>query len=194
MNIYHTLTFEDMTQGEVNRKGQETRKLLRPDLLCIQLIEKSDLRTLKIYRDVGLYYIYDKERGYYLQITLPNLKLIIAQILGELGLVPLGGRAYKYVDAICRNLELEPSIGERGAPQFMRGYLAMQNGVLNLATQELTPWDPKYFLPSSLPFAYTPGAEAPRFLQYLDDITEGFEDSHLCGSSEPSFTQPYSKR
>lgn len=176
MNIDHNLTFEDITERGVNRKGQETRKLLRPDLLCIKLIEKSDLRNLKIYKDVGLYYIYDKQKGYYLQITLSNLKLILAEILEELDLVPLGGVDYKYINAICRNLEIEPCIGERGAPQFMRGYLAMQNGVFNLATQELTPWDPKYFLPSSLPFAYTPGAEAPRFLQCLDDITEGFED------------------
>lgn len=176
MHIDHTLTFEDMTQEERTRTGKQTRKLLRPDLLSVQLIEKSDLRHLKIYRDAGLYYLYDKERGYYSKITLSNLKLIISEILSELGLVHLGGRSYKFLDAVCRNLEVEPRIGERGNPQFTRGYLGMQNGVLNLATRELTPWDPKYFLPSTLPFAYSPVAEAPRFLKYLDDITEGFED------------------
>lgn len=176
MNIDHNLTFEDLTERGLNRKGQETRKLLRPDLFSMKLIERSDLRNLKIYKDVGLYYIYDKQKGSYVTITLTNLKLIIGQIIVELGLVHLGGRAYKYIDAICRNLEVDHVIGERGTPQFLRGYLVMENGVFNLATQELTPWDPKYFIPSSLPFAYTPGAEAPHFLKYLDDITEGFED------------------
>lgn len=50
------------------------------------------------------------------------------------------------------------------------------NGTLDLKTGLLTPHDPKNFITACSPFAYDPGAQAPRFERFLSEIFDGNEE------------------
>lgn len=53
--------------------------------------------------------------------------------------------------------------------------LAVRNGVVDLRTGELQPHDPRLRLTKQIEHDYDPDAEAPRFLQFLDEIFDGVE-------------------
>lgn len=53
--------------------------------------------------------------------------------------------------------------------------LAVRNGVVDLRTGELQPHDPRLKLTKQIEFDYEPDAEAPRFLQFLDEVFDGVE-------------------
>ena len=53
--------------------------------------------------------------------------------------------------------------------------LAVKNGVVDLRTGELQPHDPRLRLTKQIDFEFDPDAEAPRFLQFLDEIFEGVD-------------------
>lgn len=54
--------------------------------------------------------------------------------------------------------------------------LSCANGTLNLRTGDLKPHDPKDFITACSPIAYYPGAQAPRFQQFLSEIYNGDEE------------------
>jgi putative DNA primase/helicase len=49
-------------------------------------------------------------------------------------------------------------------------YLNIRNGILNLDTGELLNHDPKYMLSKTFGASYVPGAEAPRWRQFLEEV------------------------
>lgn len=51
------------------------------------------------------------------------------------------------------------------------GFINLQNGVLNLSTGELLEHSEKYFFTGVLPYAYDAKATAPKFMQFMRDIT-----------------------
>jgi putative DNA primase/helicase len=54
--------------------------------------------------------------------------------------------------------------------------LNCQNGIINLVTGELSPHDPSQRCIKIAPVDFDPNAQAPRFFQFLDEITCGRED------------------
>jgi putative DNA primase/helicase len=56
--------------------------------------------------------------------------------------------------------------------------MAMENGVLDPSTREMTPHDPERFNLSSLPFAYDPDAGCPEWLAFLESTLPGDRDAH----------------
>ena len=54
----------------------------------------------------------------------------------------------------------------------INGHMNFLNGVLNLKTKELLPHGPHWGFRNCLPYAYDPTAKAPRFEQFLDEITD----------------------
>lgn len=57
--------------------------------------------------------------------------------------------------------------------------LSCTNGTLDLRTGVLQPHDPKDFITACAPVAYDPAAEAPRFIQFLNEIHCG--DAEIIG-------------
>ncbi len=58
--------------------------------------------------------------------------------------------------------------------------IALANGILNAKTGELTPHDMRFFTTHCMDFAYNPAAQAPRFMQYLQEATEGDAEFIEC--------------
>jgi len=56
------------------------------------------------------------------------------------------------------------------------GLLNCKNGILNLKTKELMPHSPEYGFKYCLPYDYDPAAKAPRFDQFMDEVTGGDND------------------
>ena len=55
------------------------------------------------------------------------------------------------------------------------GKINLLNGVLDLETGDLSPHSKEYGFKYCLPYAFDKKAKAPRFLQFLDDVTQGNE-------------------
>jgi len=53
--------------------------------------------------------------------------------------------------------------------------LAVRNGVVDLRTSELQPHDPRLKITKQIDFDFDPEAEAPRFVQFLDEIFQGVD-------------------
>ena len=53
------------------------------------------------------------------------------------------------------------------------GFINLKNGVFNIQTGELSSHSHKYGFVYELPYSYDPYAQAPRFEQFLDEITQG---------------------
>ncbi len=58
--------------------------------------------------------------------------------------------------------------------------IALANGILNAKTGELTPHDMRFFTTHCMDFAYNPAAQAPRFMQYLQEATDGDAEFIEC--------------
>lgn len=72
---------------------------------------------------------------------------------------------------ILTALQLEvPQVKEFDAD---RGLLNLENGMLNVETGELLPHSPGYLSSIRIPFAFDPGALCLRFLQFIEEVTEG---------------------
>jgi phage/plasmid-associated DNA primase len=63
-----------------------------------------------------------------------------------------------------------------GPPLFNEKIRVFSNGALDLTTLELKPLSPDYFVTAALPYPYDPSAECPKFLHFLNEISEGHED------------------
>ena len=175
LHIDHTLQHDSFVVKEIS-KGKDKEKLVGADIASMRLVANSDLKNMRIYPNVNLYYIYDKRKGYYRKFSQKDVRICIVRIFKEVNLLYLGGRDIRYLDLVCRNLEGDEDLFRPGTPCFTKGYLVLTNGVLNLNNLDLEPWNAEYFLPSSLPFPYKPDASPHRFFEFLEGVTEGFED------------------
>jgi putative DNA primase/helicase len=73
--------------------------------------------------------------------------------------------------ATLKGIAIEPSILDANV-----GELVVGNGVVNLKTDELRPWRREDFATKRTPVCYSPGATAPRWLKFLDEIFCGDAD------------------
>lgn len=79
-----------------------------------------------------------------------------------------------FTDAVVRELEsmTEADLEEFDADPML---LAVNNGVINLATGELMPHDRRHKLTKLIEMNYNPEAECPRWMQFVDEIMQGDE-------------------
>lgn len=81
------------------------------------------------------------------------------------------------IDAMLRELRaLEGVATDYSAFDTHKNLLAVKNGVVNLETGELSPYDDStkaLLLMSRVDYDYKPGAKNPRWLRFLDEIFEG---------------------
>jgi len=60
-----------------------------------------------------------------------------------------------------------------------RGRLSLRNGVLDIETLEITPSTPEDYFTYQLPVTYDPGADCPRFRQFLREVLDSEEKRDL---------------
>ena len=63
-----------------------------------------------------------------------------------------------------------------GYPDVDWDYLALENGILNLKTKEFQKFNEKIFLTSKVSYSYNPDARCPNFLNFLKEMTGGYQD------------------
>jgi len=74
--------------------------------------------------------------------------------------------------SINRHREIEHFIKSStisDVPEPPQNLIVLQNGILNLETKQLEPFNPKYFIFNALPVTYNPQAECPKFKKFLSE-------------------------
>lgn len=165
---------ENIVLKEEKLKGEIKIKPVPPSRASDILVGYSDLRYLKVFSGAGLIYIYKKESGYYKNIDLYILKTYVARIFKQTGFHCV--RDHRYIKSVVDNLLLEDQVVVEGKAIFDQGYIALENGILNLDTKVLQPWTPNIFLSSALPFSYDPKSECNSFKEYLNSFCMGYQD------------------
>lgn len=91
------------------------------------------------------------------------------------------------IDAVIKEVKALPGVAvEPGDLDAKPDLLTVRNGTIDLRTGELRPADPADLLTVALDIDYDPAAEAPRWLQFLDECFPGEPDMtdylrHLTG-------------
>lgn len=143
-------------------------------LFCSELLSShSDLKHMRIYKDSGSCFIYDKSQGIYVNISLDYLKTLIRKVLKETKSEKL--YSYTYVIKVFNNLTIS-HLSFPGFPVFDKGYVVFSNGTLNLYSKTFTSHTPELFLNTKLPYIYDSSADCPKFKEFLLGICSGYID------------------
>jgi len=121
------------------------------------LIDNYFFRTMK---DTDVVYLYDKARG----IWLPNGETFIKEKMAQILKLELRQRFYPDVSFYVK------SNTYRDRPTQSPNKIAVLNGILNIETQELTPFAPEEFLITQIPVKYDPNANCPKILKFLEEV------------------------
>lgn len=176
----HTLTDDGNAQRLVERFGPKMHYCPQVGwLIWNQVIwERSEERAVELAREVA--------RDVRLEAYTPES--VIAHAMGEGELVELDGAthilkwaksslALGRIEAMLKLARSDKNIivqaGELNSDPLV---LAVANGVLSLRTRELLPPDPKCLVTCQSPVTFIPGAQAPRWHNFLNDVTNGNED------------------
>lgn len=111
--------------------------------------------------DKTIIWWYNPERGIWCPNARQILKILSHHILNKI-------RTTRAINEIIQIIESETTtyIDFNSDPYLV----AVQNGVLNLQTKKLLPFDPRYFLTNSLAPIYDPKADCPLFKKFLSEI------------------------
>ncbi|RTE02766.1 phage/plasmid primase, P4 family, partial [Paenibacillus whitsoniae] len=115
------------------------------------------------------FYLYDK--GIWNQLSGLNVKRKLRDFLHDL--VPdfwTEKLEEQYIGALLREAECLGKLDEQ------RDYINLQNGMLSLNSFELLQHDRSYHSSIQLPISYTPEAECPTFLKFLDEVFQGDQE------------------
>lgn len=158
----------DIVKVEKNNKQKGYRNIL--DILEA-LIEKTDLKHIKIFVTPKLYYIYSKKEGYYLNFSKDDLKLLLKNLL-EFNVhkrIPL-----KLIETLLKELCFHSKLSPAGTPTVSKTHLVFKNGVLNLETREFTKFTPKVFSISKLMYEYDELIKkCPNFHNFIKGCCDG---------------------
>jgi putative DNA primase/helicase len=182
-----------------------TCKYFRDNLATPLLIHSEDYISTK---DTGFHDVAYSEKGkpkyspnyddllkYYVKIHRPmvvNNKIYhwdgkyyqgqpsnVAEVFAESNFKP-SVLSYVRAEFSRKVMASEALIGDLKTLEKIKEYKTnFQNGVLDLKTMKLEPHNPRYFFRHILPYDYDPSAKAPRFEQFLDEVTQGDQESIL---------------
>lgn len=155
----------------LDKKGKQV--LVDPVITAELLIAHSNLEHLRVYLSVGVFYLYDNDSGIYVQLNHDQLIHKTGQILFLLDDYRV--RKHSYLKLVVNNLLVGSRVFE-GNPQFDRGLLVFENGVLDLYKQNFHNYSAEYFCVSKLSFPYIPGALCPNFMNFILSFSNGQED------------------
>ena len=84
-----------------------------------------------------------------------------------------------YINKVITRLENMEECTFFGSPEFNSDVTGFKNGVLDLKTEVLMPFSPRFFFSHALPFNYDPTAKCENFESYLDIICEKKDDRKM---------------
>jgi putative DNA primase/helicase len=74
-------------------------------------------------------------------------------------------------EEFAKYLSATEHVGREFFSEHLNGLINFKNGVLDIKTRELLPHSPERGFMYCLPYDYEPNAKAPRFEQFLDEVT-----------------------
>ena len=169
-NLYNDLKRSDLVYIET-LKGKPKEQLIEPHKTSYLLRKKSALKHLKIFTKNELIYLYSESDGYYEDLKVSELEMLVFSLL-----VKTVGHdlvSSKYVKTVVSTMKMDSSISFKGDPLFDSDFYVFTNGTLDLTTNESVSWGPEVFTTSSAPFSYDKAATCPRFMDFLQTFTNG---------------------
>jgi putative DNA primase/helicase len=113
-------------------------------------------------RDTGDIYVWNEDLGVYSPQGEELIRESVAEILGE--------RHKKgYAEEVVYHVRVS-TYYDRTELHNPPHLLVLENGVLNLETKELKPYNPEIFTLNRLPVRYDPDAQCPRIMKFLSEI------------------------
>lgn len=136
------------------------------------LIRHTHLRHMTTFPDISCSYIYDQKAGHYRAFTEAQLRVIVYQLMSDMGLSHY--LSHQYIVKVAANLVV--LTGSLTQAKHCRNLVAFENGVLDLSTKQLQPHDPKLWVVYKLPYPYDLSAKAPHWEQYINHLCSGQVD------------------
>ncbi|MEM2030973.1 MAG: phage/plasmid primase, P4 family [Archaeoglobaceae archaeon] len=145
---------------KISDKMTNPKKFFRDDkALADHILQEKRFITLTDTEEV---WYYDESEG----VWKPNGEIIIKKLcehyLGEDADIR---RVNEVIGHIRRSTYVDRSIFDRNIE-----LIAVENGVLNLRTGELLPFNPDYYLTVKLPVKFNPEADCPKIKQFFREI------------------------
>lgn len=154
-------------------KGAQQDPKLSSLIMAKLLIEHSCLKYLKCYPKNDSYFLYDDQIGIYRELENSEVQLILSKVLSFIGNEEY--EHFNYVAKVLAQLKLGPN-SYLGAPQFTKGVIVFENGVLELRSFQLSEHSPDIFSITRLPFSFDSKAKCPRFQQFIFEFCNGHLD------------------
>ena len=167
------LKLNDEEKAKANKKMEAARKPL-PAYVFLKKVQIFNLEYIKYMTKLNTFYVYNTQKGYYKEITVKEIHVILQHLLKK---TPLGQfmNLHNYTQTIVDELKASVSLCLE-LPENERDYLCMKNGVLNLKNKRFIKHTHTLFFTQSVPYVYKEEATCPLFLQFLQDFTNGYED------------------
>lgn len=129
------------------------------------LLKFFDQKHIHVSRqDSGLVYVYDgKLYKKWSDVQIKNFALT--------NFKPFPKAAY--MDEFYKYMKSSRLVDKEFFEKDLNGLINLQNGILNIKTRELIPHSHDKGFQYVLPYSYDPDAIAPRFSQFLDEVTGG---------------------
>lgn len=137
------------------------------------LMRQSPLKNLLCFKDVNVYLYYNEQSKFYKQLTRDGAIRRITWFLETLGDDEL--LEVEWVSQILKNIATS-KLYRMGTPKQPLSLIAFQNGIYSLRTKRLWKHSRRPCILEVLPFEYKGFGENPVFNDFLDHVTEGFDD------------------
>jgi hypothetical protein len=133
------------------------------------LLKFEDFKNLIICPPTNKNYHYNKEEGFYEEVSTEYVERLINLTLRKYNLY----LTYIKISNLYKQISLIKGVEESETKTTQ--YICFSNGLLDLETKELIPHTPRIFCTDNLGFPYKKDCEINDFMDYLN---------HLCSSGE----------
>ena len=134
-----------------------------PKILADELLGMNDYMVHPVTDEL---YVFDPETGIYIDDGRRVAEVIARE---ELDTMASTRRVSEVIDQMRRTREIMVDEDEINMP---REYIVVDNGVLNIETRELMPWDPKIKHIVSVPVKYDPDCRCPKVEEFVGQVVE----------------------
>ncbi|MFD2786261.1 DNA primase family protein [Hymenobacter rubripertinctus] len=138
-------------------------------LVIEQVLQLAQQNSWGLCRRQGFLYAYNG--AYWKQIEEPTLRTFLRQVAERQGVPAMKARHHGFSEQLYKQFLELASLPAPAATTRAAVLVNLQNGTFEIGqTQQLRPTDPADFLTHQLPFAYEPGATAPRWQTFLNRV------------------------
>lgn len=135
----------------------EQPETFNPVTFAKVLLSNHQIRTMRDNEEV---YVFDEQTGIYKSTGKTIIKEDMAKTLDD-------ETRQRYYQDVLFYIQATTYIDR---PHNPFGSVAVQNGILDVRTRELTPFNPEYFITSCLPVKYDKAQDCPRIKKFLSEV------------------------